>query len=255
MLPHLILFEWASLTSWGFFISLIFVLFSFVLSLFFEFFTMERVNFYVDGFNFYYGLRRLKATDSDWQKFYWLDFVKLFQHFIGENQFLQKVCYFTAPPLKIGKSNRQSLLLKANILLNGNRFEVIKGQFYEKELICPVCKSTYTKPEEKRTDVNISVRMMEDCSLNNVDTLVLVCADSDLIPPLLSIKKYHPEKKIRVYFPPDNFSGALMDFMRACKGNVVRLENNKVKFFNSIMPDIVAKDGKKYPIPTKWKVA
>jgi len=58
--------------------------------LYFLFFApfMERVSFYVDGFNFYHGLKRLKIADCDWQKFYWLDFVKFFQHFIGENQVL-----------------------------------------------------------------------------------------------------------------------------------------------------------------------
>jgi hypothetical protein len=78
---------------------------------------MERVNFYVDGFNLFYGLRRLKAVDADYQKFYWIDFVKLFENFIGDNQVLQKVYYFTAPPLCIHKSNRQRLLFKANELL------------------------------------------------------------------------------------------------------------------------------------------
>jgi len=117
-----------------------------------------------------------------------------------------------------------------------------------------MCHSSYTKPEEKRTDVNISVQMMGDCSLNNVDTLVLVCADSDLVPPLQFINKYHPDKKIRVYFPPDNYSGALRDFMRAKKSNVVRLDKNKVKFFDSIMPDVVTVAGKKFTIPEKWKV-
>jgi len=95
---------------------------------------MERVSFYVDGFNFYHGLKRLKIADSDWQKFYWMDFVKFFQHFIGENQILQKVYYFTAPPLKPHKSNRQSELLEANKALNGNRFEVVKGQFMKNKL-------------------------------------------------------------------------------------------------------------------------
>ena len=215
---------------------------------------MERVNFYVDGFNFYYGLKRLKETDSDWKKFYWMDFVKLFEHFIGEKQVLQKVYYFTATPMSFKQANRQRLLFKANELINENRFEVVKGQFYEKNLICPICNSSYTKPEEKRTDVNISVRMMGDCSLNIVDTLVLVCADSDLVPPLQFIKQYYPDKKIRVYFPPDNYSGALRDFMRANKSNVVRLERNKVKFFDSIMPDVVSADGKTYTIPEKWRV-
>ena len=214
---------------------------------------MERVNFYVDGFNFYYGLRRLRNADRDWQKFYWLDFVKLFEHFMGENQMLQKVYYFTAPPLSLAKSNRQTFLFEANMLINGSRFEVVKGQFYEKTLTCPICHNIYTKPEEKRTDVNISVQMMGDCALDSVDTLVLVCADSDLVPPLQFIKQHYPQKKIRVYFPPDNFSGALRDFMKTCKGKAIRLEKNKIKFLNSIMPDVITHNGITQTIPPKWK--
>ena len=214
---------------------------------------MERVNFYIDGFNLYYGLKRLRAKDSDWKKCYWIDFVKFCNHFIGENQTLQKVYYFTASPLSIQKSNRQSVLFEANKLLNGNRLEIIKGMFYEKKISCPVCATEITKPEEKRTDVNISVRMMGDCALNNVDTLVLVCADSDLVPPLEFIKKHYPEKKIRIYFPPDNFSSALRDFMKSNKGKIVRLEKSKIKFLNSIMPDTVTQNDISYTIPPKWK--
>ena len=258
MLPCLILLNRRASPDGAFFVyfSIIFFIFSVIHYLCdLILFQMERVNFYLDGFNWYYGLRRLKATDSDWQKFYWLDYVKLFQHFIGDGQVLQKVFYFTAPPLKIQKSNRQGLLLDANKVLNGNRFEVVKGQFYEKELVCPVCNSTYKKPEEKRTDVNIAVQMMGDCALDDVDTLVLVCADSDLIPPLQFIKKYYPVKKIRVYFPPDNYSGALRDFMKSHKSKVVRLEYSKIKFLDSIMPDVVTeKNGKSYTIPSKWKI-
>ena len=214
---------------------------------------MQRVNFYVDGFNLYYGLRRLKRVDVDWQKFYWIYFVKLFEHFIGDSQVLQQVYYFTASPLKIQKSNRQTVLFDVNHALNGNRFEIVRGMFYEKEYKCPVCSSITIRPEEKRTDVNIAVQMMGDCALNKVDTLVLVCADSDLIPPLQFIKQHYPDKKIKVYFPPDNFSGALRDFMRANKGKVVMLEKSKIKFFNSIMPDTVTKNGVTYTIPPKWK--
>ena len=214
---------------------------------------MDRVNFYVDGFNFYHGLKRLKKVDDDWQKFYWIDFVKFFNHFIGSNQVLQKVYYFTAPPLQLDKSNRQSELLEANKAINGALFEVVKGQFYEKQVTCKICKGTYTIVEEKRTDVNISVRIMADCSIDNVDTLVLVSADSDFIPPLQFIKEHYPVKKIRVYFPPDLNSGALSAFMRADNKKVIRLENSKIKFLNSILPNIVSADNYTFTIPHKWQ--
>ena len=215
---------------------------------------MEKVNFYIDGFNLYYGMKSLKEQYEYYKRFYWLDFVKFFEHFIGNNQVLQKVCYFTATPLNDNKANLQRLLLLANKLINGNRFEIIKGQFYEKQLTCPICKNIYNKPEEKRTDVNISVRMMGDCFLNNVDTIVLVCADSDLVPPLQFIKEHYPDKNIRVYFPPNISSSALKSFMISCKKKAVFLENSIIKFSNSIMPDTVSKDGISYTIPDKWKI-
>ena len=215
---------------------------------------MQKVTVYVDGFNFYYGLKRKKLVDNDWQRFYWIDFVKLFELFIRSDQIIHKVVYFTTPSLNEQKRNRQKLLLLANRLINKERFEVIEGKFYENELFCPICKSRYTKPEEKRTDVNICAQMMRDCGLNKTDVLILVSADSDLVPPLELIREDHPAKKIKIYFPPDNFSNDLNNFMKANKGKTVLLENNKPKFFKSIMPDIVTKDGKSYTIPAKWKV-
>ena len=77
---------------------------------------MERVFVYVDGFNFYYGLRTQKRLDDRWQKSYWIDLVKLFEQFLGDNQVLEKVIYFTASPLNREKSARQSAFLNANKL-------------------------------------------------------------------------------------------------------------------------------------------
>jgi len=215
---------------------------------------MQRVSFYVDGFNFYHALKRLRYADSDYQRFYWLDFVKFFQQFIDVGQVLHKVYYFTASPLVLEKSNRQSQLLEANKALNPDIFEVIKGQFYEKQVRCKVCRSIYTIAEEKHTDVNISVQMLEDCFTNDVDTIVLVSADSDLLSPLRSITSRYPEKNIRVYFPPELRSGALAAFMREIRKSVVRLKYSKPRFLKSIMPDTITADGKSFTIPLKWKV-
>ena len=37
----------------------------------------QRVTFYIDGFNFYYGLRRTKCNEPQWGDYYWIDMVKL----------------------------------------------------------------------------------------------------------------------------------------------------------------------------------
>lgn len=49
----------------------------------------KRVTFYVDGFNFYYGLKRKTQVDMSWKRYYWIDIVKLFEQFLGPDQELE----------------------------------------------------------------------------------------------------------------------------------------------------------------------
>ena len=70
----------------------------------------QRVIVYIDGFNFYYGLR----GDRRWKKYYWLDVVKLFEAFMRPNQELVAVKYFSARPDDIERSRRQNAFFQAN---------------------------------------------------------------------------------------------------------------------------------------------
>ena len=60
--------------------------------------------------------------------------------------------------------------------------------------------------------------------------------------------------RFKIYFPSKGFSNDLNNFMKANKGRSILLEKSKLKFLNSVMPNTVAKDGKSYSIPQKWKV-
>ena len=132
----------------------------------------ERVTFYVDGFNFYYGLKHIKRIDKKWRRVYWIDIVKLFSQFLSPSQTLEKIVYFTASPLNQEKSNRQGAFLNANKLLNDSKFEVVRGKYLKKIIECPNCKYAISKPEEKKTDVNMAIRMIGDCMDNKTDIIV-----------------------------------------------------------------------------------
>ncbi|MBO7496680.1 MAG: NYN domain-containing protein [Salinivirgaceae bacterium] len=212
----------------------------------------KRVTFYIDGFNFYYGIRRAKYADSSWQKCYWIDVVKLCESFLGQGQVLEKVIYFTASPLNPDKNSRQSAFLNANKLINGDKFEIVRGKYLEKHIRCPYCKGDITRPEEKKTDVNISIRMIEDCIKQATDTIALVSADSDLVPPLELIQRMYPEIAIKVYFPPSNYSNDLKDNLLHHRSRPVEMKKNQPRFYAAIMPDVVEKDGVRYTIPPKW---
>lgn len=215
--------------------------------------SKKRVTFYIDGFNFYFGLKRTKKADAAWRNFYWIDIVKLCESFLGEGQVLEKVIYFTASPLNPQKNSRQSAFLNANKLINSNRFEVVRGKYLEKHIICPYCKGDISRPEEKKTDVNISIRMVEDCVMNATDIVALVSADSDLVPPIELIQRLFPSIGIKVYFPPSNFSNDLKDNLIHHRSRPVLMIKNIRRFQSAVMSDTVSKDGKTYTIPEKWK--
>jgi hypothetical protein len=63
----------------------------------------QKVIAYIDGFNFYYGLRQYP-----WKKYYWLDIVKLIESFLHSNQELIAVKYFSARPTDVDKRKREA---------------------------------------------------------------------------------------------------------------------------------------------------
>lgn len=162
----------------------------------------QRIIIYVDGFNFYYGLKSKK-----WKRFYWLDIVGFFSQFIRPHQLLVEVNYFSARPTSLGKADRQDAFFTANKL--NPLFRLHLGKFLPKNIVCHSCKSTIKSFEEKETDVRIATQLIGDVVNGKCDISILVSADSDLIPPIEFIREYKPSHKVIVYFPPARFSSNL----------------------------------------------
>ena len=56
----------------------------------------KKVIVYVDGYNFYYGLRN---GGPKWKRLYWLDIVKFFERMMLSDQELVEVNYYSARPV------------------------------------------------------------------------------------------------------------------------------------------------------------
>jgi hypothetical protein len=56
-------------------------------------------------------------------------------------------------------------------------------------------------PEEKKTDVNIAVNLLEDAFRGLTDSMVIVSGDSDLEPAVEWVRRNYPHVKITVYIP------------------------------------------------------
>jgi uncharacterized LabA/DUF88 family protein len=204
---------------------------------------MNRVIVYVDGFNFYYGLKSAK-----WKKYYWLDMVSFFEKFIKPYQQLTQINYFSAIPHNRGKEDRQDLFFSANKI--NPLFQLHLGKFLKKTIVCRNCKNTHITFEEKESDVRLATRMISDVVNDKCDISILVSADSDLIPPIELIKELKQKHKIFVYFPPNRQS-----FDLGSKADAyVKLERHEEKFANSLLPNELIHPSSGYRIvrPETW---
>ena len=160
------------------------------------FFCMKST-IYIDGFNLYYGL--VKGTH--WK---WLDIQKYFTMLRKYDDILV-IKYFTA---ECNGSPDQKTYLSALDTLP--LVKIILGKFKDTTILCKVDRCKYrgdrlfTKSEEKRTDVNIAIHMLNDACTNTCDRLILVSGDSDLTPALDMIKENVPRKELFVSIPAPN---------------------------------------------------
>ena len=211
------------------------------------------VHFYIDGFNFYFGLRRIADYKPDWRKFYWIDLVKLCSEFLSDNEVLGKVTYFTARPKGRDKMERQNIFLNCNRRLNPELLEVVYGRYSNKELKCNAkggCRKNYNDLEEKETDVNLAIQMVIDAYDKVCDKMVLISGDTDFVPPLKIIKSRHTHVQTMILFPPGHYSAHLSQI---CPNNKA-LEKYKPKWNRAILPDNVMVEGKTFIKPTSWSV-
>lgn len=205
----------------------------------------QRVIVYVDGFNFYYGLR----SDRRWKQYYWLDVVKLFEKFMKPGQELVAVKYFSARPTNDpGKNSRQYAFFQAN--KENPKFQLILGSYLSKQITCFRCGNVIHTHEEKETDARIVTQIVSDAYEKKCDIAIVVSADSDMIPAIEIAQ--HIGQKVFVYFPPNHYSSNLAALTN---GNPIMLARYESRFRQSLLPDIVHLSAQNYdlPIPPKWK--
>ncbi len=105
------------------------------------------------------------------------------------------------------KADRQARYIDALKTLEG--IEIHYGFFLSKPATCHGCERTWLQNEEKKTDVNIAVRVLEDAYDNCFDTALVVSGDSDLSAPIKAVRRRFPGKRVVVAFPPKRFAREL----------------------------------------------
>ena len=153
-----------------------------------------RAFIYVDGFNFYYGA--LKGTA--WK---WLDLPALFAKVLQPHHDILAVKYFTArvsgTPADQSKPQRQDVYLRA-LRQYRPEVEVYFGHFLSHSVRMPLAQPVgnrrteqVIKTEEKGSDVNLAVHLLNDGWLDAYDCAAVVSNDSDIAEAMRLVRHHH----------------------------------------------------------------
>jgi uncharacterized LabA/DUF88 family protein len=166
---------------------------------------MEKVRtfIYIDGFNLYYG--SVKGTPLKW-----LDLKKFLQIVLHPKHSILSIKYFTAlvssPPHDQQKSIRQQIYLRA-LKAHIPEIEIYYGHFLSNPIRALLVNPTATqqfadviKTEEKGSDVNLAIHLLNDAWMKRYDCAVVVSNDSDLAESMRLVKEEH-QKMIGLFVP------------------------------------------------------
>ena len=153
---------------------------------------MKRVAIFIDGNNFYFGLRKLYGKDRSLKDF---NFMK-FAEFLAKNGEVADIFYYNA------QLDREQNLKK---------YESQK-QFFENLrkipnfhlILCKLLKRNITGTSKfyyiiKEDDIHMAVDMVENSGENKFDVAIIVSGDGDFVPAVEAVKRKNKEVE-NVYF-------------------------------------------------------
>ena len=165
-----------------------------------------RTAIYVDGFNLYY--RAIRGTPHKW-----LDLKTLFGKVLKASHVIASIKYFTAlvssTPQDPDKALRQKTYLRA-LRAHIPEIAIHYGHFLSHEVKAPLAQpaqgrtfETVIKTEEKGSDVNLAVHLLNDAWLDAYDCAVVVSNDSDLAEAMRLVRFHHPSKIVGLISPEE----------------------------------------------------
>ena len=156
-----------------------------------------RVECFIDGFNLYHAVANLNQPDLKW-----VDLRKLISGFTDPNRHeLREVFYFSA--FATWRSNAHQRHRQYVEALKATGVTPVMGRFKEKDAFCKICKKPFKTHEEKETDVNIALWLLNEAYKDNFDEAFIVSRDSDLTPAIRMVLHEFPTKRIKVISPPN----------------------------------------------------
>ena len=163
---------------------------------------MARVFFFVDGFNLYHALDFFAGAKDHhrYRKYKWTSLTSLARCYLTDKRdTIAGIEYFTTlATWDQHKVARHQDFIKAQI---NEGVSVVYGEFKLRDKRCTLCKRIYQAHEEKQTDVNIAVRLLQLAFQNHYDKAIIISGDTDLLPAVRAVQRTFPGKPIGVVIP------------------------------------------------------
>lgn len=153
---------------------------------------MKRVAVFIDGNNFYFGLRKLYGKDKSLKQFNFLKFAE----FLAKENKIYDIFYYNA------QLDREQ---------NPDKYESQK-QFFDSLrkiprfhlILCKLLKRNITGTGKfyyiiKEDDIHMAVDMVEKAEENKFDSAIIVSGDGDFVPAVKAVKRKNKEVE-NVYF-------------------------------------------------------
>ena len=205
---------------------------------------------FVDGFNLYHGIKQAqknKGVQGTHQlpSYKWLCLSTLCHAYIPP-QHLDQIRYYSAFAFHAGQAGvqRHRDYMAA---LRSTDIHIVMGRFKEKRIRCQAqCRQEFLTHEEKETDVNLAIDLVEAAILGSCDAIVVVSGDTDILPALKRARQHG--KKVFALFPPHRKNDDLATF---CDDHATIKAKALARF---LLPDpVYTEEGKQIGCPAAWK--
>jgi uncharacterized LabA/DUF88 family protein len=164
---------------------------------------MKRVMIFIDGNNFYFGLRKIFGKNKSLKNF---DFQK-FSEFLAKGEKIEQIYYYNA--LLDRKHNEEKYESQKQF------FDTLKKIPNFNLVLCKLLKRNITGTDKfyyiiKEDDIHMAVDIVENSCNNKFDIAILVSGDGDFVPAVYSVK--NKGKLVKNIYFKDSSSRTLKNF-------------------------------------------
>ncbi len=156
----------------------------------------RRAALYVDGFNLYHAIDGL---DREYLK--WLDIRALARSIAPRSQVVRRVTWVTA--FRPQAKRRHDLHQAYFDALKATGVHCLTGHFVVYSDRCNACGHMWNVAEEKQSDVNLALAVLDDAHEDRFDVCYLLTTDGDHAATARFLKERFPRKQLVVVTPPE----------------------------------------------------